>query len=56
MLLQIGEMLGLSLEGVRMLPASEITLWVAYLKIKNTPEGEKPKSDIQGFQNLMKKG
>jgi len=44
----------MSLQSVRMLPASEITLWASYFKIKNTPKEDKPKSDIESFKHLVK--
>jgi len=53
-LLSIAEMLGKSLQEVRMFPSSEITLWVAFMKIRNAPPEEKPKSDLDGFRNLVK--
>lgn len=37
-LMQTAEMLSMSLAAVRQLPASEITLWMAYAKLKNEPK------------------
>ncbi len=45
----------MSLQSVRALPASEITLWASYFKIKNAPQAEQPKSDIESFKNIMKR-
>ena len=52
--MSIGEKLGKSLAEIRNLPASEITLWVAYFKIKDKKPDEENKSDLEGFKNLMR--
>ena len=46
-------MLGKSLAEVRAFPASEITLWLAYLKVKNETVEDKPASDIEGFKTII---
>lgn len=52
--MHIAEVLGKSLEEVRAFPASEITLWASYFKIKNAKPEEAPKSDADGFKKLVK--
>jgi len=51
--MSIGEKLGKSLAEVRELPASEVTLWVAYFKMQNAPKEDKPESDLVGFKKMM---
>ena len=54
-MMQIGELLGMSIASVRELPASEITLWVAYFKLKNKPKEEpEPVGDLEGFKRMMR--
>lgn len=56
MMLQLGELLGKSLSEIRALPASEITTWLAYFKlkkeIKEPGENEKT-SDLERFKKIM---
>ncbi len=55
MLLQLAEVLHMSLTEVRNMPASEITLWQAYFNLKNSPVEVKPQSDLTQFINMMGK-
>ena len=43
--MQLAEALHMSLQEVRALPASEITLWMAYFKLKNTPEEKETETE-----------
>ena len=55
-MLQVGEMLGKSLAEVRAMPASEITSWLAYFKMKNKkPEEEKEVSTADKFKKMMQR-
>lgn len=55
MLLQIAEVLHMSLSEVRNMPASEVTLWHAYFNLKNKPVEVKPQSDLNQFVKMMGK-
>ena len=49
--MQLGELLHMSLSSVRALPASEITMWMAYFKLKNS-EDDKDKSNLSEVDQL----
>ncbi len=45
----------MSLEQVRALPASEITMWIAYFKVKKEEPEEKPQSnELDSFRKMIK--
>ena len=50
--MQIAEALHMSLSDVRAMPASEITDWLAYFKIKNKPE-DKKEDTVTQFKKMM---
>ena len=52
--MSLAEKLGKTLTEIRELPASEITLWVAYFKVKEDETKPKPESDLSGFKKMMR--
>lgn len=54
--MQLAELMHKSLKEVRDLPASEVTLWLAYFKIKEDLKEDKPeesKDTITQFKELV---
>jgi len=48
-------MLHKTLSEIRALPSSEITTWLAFMKLKAKKPEEKPKSDLESFRKMISK-
>lgn len=54
-MMQLGELLGKSLAEIRAMPASEITYWLAYMKLKEKPQEQKEISTADRFKMIMQR-